>query len=80
MINISFLGVDRPERGDVKQFYCTGDKMFEIESGRQAQLGTPPTQHMTIVFNTFVMMTLSKGNGRYGSLFSLQGQILGLLP
>ncbi|KAK9305675.1 hypothetical protein QLX08_003438 [Tetragonisca angustula] len=36
-----------------------GDKVFDIETGRGvAQAGGGPTQHFTIIFNTFVMMTL----------------------
>lgn len=35
-----------------------GDRLFDIESGRGADFGSPPTQHFTIIFNTFVMMTL----------------------
>lgn len=35
-----------------------GDKMLDIESGRGQALGAGPTQHFTVIFNTFVMMTL----------------------
>ncbi|XP_028620429.1 plasma membrane calcium-transporting ATPase 4 isoform X4 [Grammomys surdaster] len=35
-----------------------GDKMFDIDSGRKAPLNSPPSQHYTIVFNTFVLMQL----------------------
>uniref|UniRef100_A0A1B6DUL5 Calcium-transporting ATPase n=1 Tax=Clastoptera arizonana TaxID=38151 RepID=A0A1B6DUL5_9HEMI len=35
-----------------------GDKMLDIPTGRGAQFGSEPTQHFTIIFNTFVMMTL----------------------
>uniref|UniRef100_A0A915D7F1 P-type Ca(2+) transporter n=1 Tax=Ditylenchus dipsaci TaxID=166011 RepID=A0A915D7F1_9BILA len=35
-----------------------GEKFFDVDSGRWAQLHAPPSQHFTIVFNTFVMMTL----------------------
>lgn len=35
-----------------------GEKFFSIDSGRWQALHAPPTQHFTIVFNTFVMMTL----------------------
>merc|ERR1719412_2523805 len=35
-----------------------GDKMFDIESGRNAGLRDPPSIHFTMVFNAFVMMTL----------------------
>lgn len=35
-----------------------GDKLFDIDSGRKAPLNSPPSQHYTIVFNTFVLMQL----------------------
>ncbi|XP_005870123.1 PREDICTED: plasma membrane calcium-transporting ATPase 2 isoform X1 [Myotis brandtii] len=35
-----------------------GEKMFEIDSGRNAPLHSPPSEHYTIIFNTFVMMQL----------------------
>uniref|UniRef100_A0A668AGY0 Calcium-transporting ATPase n=1 Tax=Myripristis murdjan TaxID=586833 RepID=A0A668AGY0_9TELE len=35
-----------------------GEKMFDIDSGRNAPLHAPPSEHYTIVFNTFVMMQL----------------------
>lgn len=35
-----------------------GDYILDIESGRFQDLGAGPTQHFTIIFNTFVMMTL----------------------
>ncbi|XP_055922081.1 plasma membrane calcium-transporting ATPase 2 isoform X2 [Eupeodes corollae] len=35
-----------------------GDVLLDIESGRGQDLGAGPTQHFTIIFNTFVMMTL----------------------
>ncbi|XP_063928748.1 plasma membrane calcium-transporting ATPase 2 isoform X4 [Zophobas morio] len=35
-----------------------GDKMLDIESGRGADLNAGPTQHFTVIFNSFVMMTL----------------------
>lgn len=31
-----------------------GDKLLDIKSGQ----GKPPSQHFTVIFNTFVMMTL----------------------
>lgn len=37
---------------------CLGEKLFDIDSGRNAPLHSPPTEHYTIVFNTFVMMQL----------------------
>ncbi|KAH8252409.1 hypothetical protein KR038_009600 [Drosophila bunnanda] len=35
-----------------------GDIILDIESGRGQELNAGPTQHFTIIFNTFVMMTL----------------------
>ncbi|XP_067422484.1 plasma membrane calcium-transporting ATPase 1-like [Emydura macquarii macquarii] len=36
----------------------TGEKLFDIDSGRNAPLHSPPSKHYTIVFNTFVLMQL----------------------
>uniref|UniRef100_A0A674II06 Calcium-transporting ATPase n=1 Tax=Terrapene triunguis TaxID=2587831 RepID=A0A674II06_9SAUR len=35
-----------------------GEKFFDIDSGRNTPLHSPPSEHYTIVFNTFVMMQL----------------------
>ncbi|KAM5182452.1 plasma membrane calcium-transporting ATPase 4-like isoform 2-T3 [Mantella aurantiaca] len=35
-----------------------GETFFDIDSGRNAPLHSPPSEHYTIVFNTFVMMQL----------------------
>ncbi|XP_013789247.1 plasma membrane calcium-transporting ATPase 1-like, partial [Limulus polyphemus] len=35
-----------------------GHHYFDIDSGMYAPLHSPPSQHFTIIFNTFVMMTL----------------------
>ncbi|XP_043069417.1 plasma membrane calcium-transporting ATPase 2 isoform X4 [Drosophila bipectinata] len=35
-----------------------GDLILDIESGRGQEINAGPTQHFTIIFNTFVMMTL----------------------
>uniref|UniRef100_A0A4W4HAU4 Calcium-transporting ATPase n=1 Tax=Electrophorus electricus TaxID=8005 RepID=A0A4W4HAU4_ELEEL len=35
-----------------------GEQLFDIDSGRNAPLHAPPSEHYTIVFNTFVMMQL----------------------
>ncbi|KAM6895353.1 plasma membrane calcium-transporting ATPase 1 isoform 2-T2 [Xenentodon cancila] len=35
-----------------------GEKLFDIDSGRNAPLHSSPSEHYTIVFNTFVMMQL----------------------
>jgi hypothetical protein len=42
----------------VMQFSFPGDKMLDIPTGRGAEYGAKPSQHFTIIFNTFVMMTL----------------------
>lgn len=36
----------------------SGEKFFNIDSGRNAPLHSPPSEHYTIVFNVFVMMQL----------------------
>ncbi|XP_065097457.1 plasma membrane calcium-transporting ATPase 4 isoform X3 [Paramisgurnus dabryanus] len=35
-----------------------GEKFFDIDSGRNAPLHSPPSEHYTIIFNVFVMMQL----------------------
>ncbi|CDW55426.1 Hydrolase like2 and E1-E2 ATPase and Cation ATPas e C domain containing protein [Trichuris trichiura] len=35
-----------------------GERIFDVDSGRYAKSHSPPTQHFTIIFNTFVLMTL----------------------
>ena len=35
-----------------------GHRFFDIDSGMYAPLNAPPSQHFTIIFNAFVMMTL----------------------
>ncbi|XP_073496036.1 plasma membrane calcium-transporting ATPase 3 isoform X3 [Phyllobates terribilis] len=35
-----------------------GEIIFDIDSGRNAPLHSPPSEHYTIIFNTFVMMQL----------------------
>ncbi|KAM8861779.1 plasma membrane calcium-transporting ATPase 1-like [Synchiropus picturatus] len=35
-----------------------GEKIFDIDCGRNAPLHSPPSEHYTIVFNTFVLMQL----------------------
>ncbi|XP_051238536.1 plasma membrane calcium-transporting ATPase 1-like [Dicentrarchus labrax] len=35
-----------------------GEKIFDIDSGRNAPLHAPPSEHYTIVFNTFVLMQI----------------------
>ncbi|XP_034033257.1 plasma membrane calcium-transporting ATPase 1-like [Thalassophryne amazonica] len=35
-----------------------GEKLFDIDCGRHAPLHAPPSEHYTIVFNTFVLMQL----------------------
>lgn len=36
----------------------TGDLLFDIDSGMHGDLNAQPTIHFTMIFNTFVMMTL----------------------
>lgn len=36
----------------------SGERMFNIDSGRNAPLHSPPSEHYTIIFNTFVLMQL----------------------
>lgn len=38
--------------------FCAGHRFFDIDSGLGSALNALPTQHFTIIFNTFVMMTL----------------------
>jgi Ca2+ transporting ATPase len=42
----------------VSYLHSAGDLIFDIDSGRDVTLSTSPTQHFTMIFNTFVMMTL----------------------
>ncbi|XP_051528655.1 plasma membrane calcium-transporting ATPase 3-like isoform X1 [Myxocyprinus asiaticus] len=35
-----------------------GEKLFNIDSGRNSPLHSPPSEHYTIIFNVFVMMQL----------------------
>ncbi|XP_037094678.1 plasma membrane calcium-transporting ATPase 2-like isoform X7 [Pollicipes pollicipes] len=35
-----------------------GERLLDIDDGRYAEPGEPPSQHFTFIFNTFVMMTL----------------------
>jgi len=35
-----------------------GERLFDIDSGRYADLRAPPSVHFTMIFNAFVMMTL----------------------
>jgi len=35
-----------------------GEKIFDIDNGRGLSLHAPPSQHFTIIFNTFVMMQI----------------------
>lgn len=38
--------------------WLVGELFFDIDSGRNAPLHSPPSEHYTIIFNTFVMMQL----------------------
>uniref|UniRef100_A0A8C5ATP3 Calcium-transporting ATPase n=1 Tax=Gadus morhua TaxID=8049 RepID=A0A8C5ATP3_GADMO len=37
---------------------CPGERLLDIDCGRNAPLHAPPSEHYTIVFNTFVLMQL----------------------
>jgi len=39
-------------------FMFYGEKLFDIDNGRGADLGDPPSVHFTMIFNVFVMMTM----------------------
>merc|ERR1711962_1239913 len=39
-------------------FMVYGEKLFDIDNGRGADLGDPPSVHFTMIFNVFVMMTM----------------------
>ncbi|TTJ85389.1 Plasma membrane calcium-transporting ATPase 2 [Bagarius yarrelli] len=45
----------RNEKGEVEQ---EREKIFNIDNGRDAPLHAPPSEHYTIIFNTFVLMQL----------------------
>lgn len=38
--------------------FSKGEQIFDIDSGRDAPLHSPPSEHYTLIFNTFVMMQL----------------------
>ena len=42
----------------IRIFIEIGDVLLDIDNGRGADLHAPPTQHFTMIFNVFVMMTL----------------------
>ncbi|XP_031238740.1 plasma membrane calcium-transporting ATPase 4 isoform X4 [Mastomys coucha] len=54
----NILGHAVYQLGMVFLLVFAGDKLFDIDSGRKAPLNSPPSQHYTIVFNTFVLMQL----------------------
>lgn len=54
----NILGHAVYQLGIVFLLVFAGDKLFDIDSGRKAPLNSPPSQHYTIVFNTFVLMQL----------------------
>ena len=47
-----------PARADAASPAPAGEVFFDIDSGRNAPLHSPPSEHYTIIFNTFVMMQL----------------------
>lgn len=48
----------KPSAQECLTFPFAGEKMFDIDSGRNAPLHGPPSEHYTIVFNTFVLMQI----------------------
>lgn len=36
----------------------SGDALLDVESAREMETGSPPTEHFTVLFTTFVLMTL----------------------
>lgn len=38
--------------------FGVGDVLLDVDSGRDADITAPPSVHFTVIFNTFVMMTL----------------------
>ncbi|XP_066903814.1 plasma membrane calcium-transporting ATPase 2 isoform X2 [Halyomorpha halys] len=54
----NILGQAIYQLGVVFSLLFIGDKMLDIPTGRGAEFGAPPTEHFTVIFNTFVMMTL----------------------
>ena len=38
--------------------FCAGHILLDLDNGQGAELHAPPTQHFTMIFNSFVMMTL----------------------
>ncbi|XP_055314472.1 plasma membrane calcium-transporting ATPase 2 isoform X6 [Sitodiplosis mosellana] len=50
----NIIGQALYQLGIIFSLLFVGDKMLDIESGH----GQPPTQHFTIIFNSFVLMTL----------------------
>ncbi|XP_059609745.1 plasma membrane calcium-transporting ATPase 2 isoform X2 [Phlebotomus argentipes] len=54
----NILGQAIYQLGVIFSLLFIGDKLLDIESGRGQELGAGPTQHFTVIFNSFVMMTL----------------------
>lgn len=56
VISVNFNSFNNDNNNN--NFNFTGDKLLDIESGRGAEFRAAPTQHFTVIFNSFVMMTL----------------------
>lgn len=54
----NILGQAIYQLGVVFALLFIGDDLLDIPTGRGAEFGSPPTAHFTVIFNTFVMMTL----------------------
>ena len=53
-----FFCVEMRARDCCLKLRTLGPTLFHVPSGINQALFTPPSQHFTIIFNTFVMMTL----------------------
>ncbi|KAG8264669.1 ATPase, Ca transporting, plasma membrane [Homalodisca vitripennis] len=54
----NILGQAIYQLGVVFALLFVGDKLLDIPTGRNTKPGAEPSQHFTVIFNTFVMMTL----------------------
>ena len=42
----------------MKPNFVSGNIIFDLDDGKHAAVGAPPSVHFTMIFNAFVMMTL----------------------
>ena len=55
---MSFHDVLSKKRADFKEHLLPGDKLLDVDSGQKTELHAAPTVHFTMIFNSFVLMTL----------------------